>query len=253
MEETEKNKQLYGLLGKNISYSFSRGYFTEKFKKEHLNNCEYVNFDLQNISDFPKLISKHPTQLKGMNVTIPYKLDIFQYLDEVDEIASEIGAVNTIKISKKGKLKGYNTDAYGFEKSLQPLLHQSHKKALILGTGGASKAVAFVLKKQGISFSFVSRNPQKKNEISYTQISEEILNTHTLIINCTPLGTHPNTTDCPNIPYQYLGEHHLLYDLIYNPAETTFLSKGKERGSSIKNGLEMLENQAEKAWEIWNK
>jgi len=250
--EEEKNKLLFGLLGKNISYSFSRGHFATKFEKEGLQNCSYVNFDLQSISEFPALIKKHKNQLVGMNVTTPYKLEVFPFLDKISKKAKKIGAVNTIKISKKGKLKGYNTDEFGFRSSLQSLLEKHHSKALILGTGGASKAVAFALKKLGVSYKFVSRNPQRKKEISYQEISKKIILKYTIIINCTPLGTHPNIENYPDIPYQFLSKKHLLYDLIYNPSETTFLSKGKEKGASIKNGLEMLEKQAEKSWKIWN-
>ena len=248
----EKNKQLYGLLGKNISYSFSREYFSDKFKKEHRFNCKYINFDIKSIDEFSMIVSKNKHSLKGLNVTIPYKLEIFEYLDKVDKNAKKIGAVNTLKFTKKGYIKGYNTDAFGFKNSLLPLLKRHHKKALILGTGGASKAVAFVLKKLKINFLFVSRNPQKKNQISYKKLTEILVKEHTVIINCTPLGTHPNTEKHPDIPYQFISKKHLLYDLIYNPTVTTFLSKGKEKGATIKNGLEMLELQAEKSWKIWN-
>ncbi len=252
MEEEEKNKQLFGLLGKNISYSFSRTYFADKFKKEHIKNTEYVNFDIPTIDDFLSIIAKHQQHLKGMNVTIPYKLAVFPFLDKIDKKAQKIGAVNTIKITKKRKLKGFNTDYYGFKKSLEPLLKKHHKCALILGTGGASKAVAFALKKLGIKFKLVSRNPKDKKTISYKDLSEKVIKKHTIIINCTPIGTHPNIDESPQIPYQYITEKHLLYDLIYNPFETSFLSEGKKRGATIKNGLEMLTLQAEKAWRIWN-
>ncbi|MCD8432168.1 shikimate dehydrogenase [Tenacibaculum finnmarkense genomovar ulcerans] len=251
MEEKEV-KKMYALVGKNISYSFSKGYFTNKFKELGLETSEYVNFDIQSIEELSAKIKENKTTLKGMNVTIPYKLDVFNFLDEIDKKARKIGAVNTIKISKKGKLIGFNTDVYGFKKSLKPLLKNHHKKALILGTGGASKAVAYVLKKLGITYYFVSRNPKGKKEVSYQSLSKEIIETHHLIINCTPLGTHPNIKDCPDIPYQFIGKKHLLFDLIYNPEITTFLSKGQEKNAAIKNGLEMLEQQAEKAWEIWN-
>ncbi|CAA0236706.1 shikimate dehydrogenase [Tenacibaculum maritimum] len=253
MEENKKNSQLFGLLGKNISYSFSRGYFTEKFRKEGLKNHKYVNFDIAEITSFLEVVEKHKKDLVGMNVTIPYKLEIFNYLDKIDKEALKVGAVNTIKISKKGKLKGYNTDVYGFEKSLKPLLQKQHDSALILGTGGAAKAIAYVLNKLNVKYKFVSRNPKKKKEIHYIDITEKKLKKYTLIINCTPLGTYPKVEEKPNIPYEFLTRDHLLYDLIYNPKETAFLSSGKERGAVIKNGLEMLELQAEKAWEIWNK
>lgn len=251
MENNEKKNRRFGLVGRNISYSFSRGYFAEKFKKLNLDNHEYVNFDIQTIDEFPEILQENKETLCGMNVTIPYKLEVFSYLDKVSKKARKIGAVNTVKISKKGKLKGYNTDEFGFRKSLKPLLKKHHKKALILGTGGASKAVAYALKRLDIKYKFVSRIA--KNEVlSYEQLTEEILQKYTVIINCTPLGTHPNVDNCPAIPYEFLNDNHLLYDLIYNPAETLFLQKGKEQRATTKNGLEMLELQAEKAWQIWN-
>ncbi len=251
MEEKE-NRNIYALVGRNISYSFSKGYFTTKFKELELDTNEYINFDIQSIKELPKKIKEYKGHLKGMNVTIPYKLDVFNYLDKIDKKAQKVGAVNTIKISKKGKLKGFNTDVYGFRKSIEPLLKEHHKKALILGTGGASKAVAFVLKKLGVKYKFISRNPKGKKEISYQDLTKKIVEKHYLIINCTPLGTHPAISDFPDIPYQYISKKHLLFDLIYNPTETAFLRKGKEEGAVIKNGLEMLEQQAEKAWKIWN-
>lgn len=247
----ETINKVFGLLGKNIAYSFSRGYFKNKFQKLQLNSCKYKNFDINTIDDFQNLINENDN-LKGLNVTIPYKEAVIPFLDKLDKTAKKINAVNTIKFTKKGNLKGYNTDAYGFENSIKPLLKTYHKKALILGTGGASKAVAFVLKKNDIKFSFVSRNPTTKKEISYESITESVLDSHHIIVNCTPLGTSPNIELCPNIPYQFLNEHHLLYDLIYNPEVTTFLKNGLEKGSSIKNGLEMLQLQAEESWRIWN-
>lgn len=252
-EESLENKKLFGLLGKNISYSFSSGYFKEKFIDLALDTYQYSNFDIPQIADFTDVISANKNSLQGLNVTIPYKETIMPFLDKLDPIAKQIGAVNTIKITKKGNLKGYNTDAFGFENSLKPFLLETHKKALILGTGGASKAIAYVLNKLKIDFLYVSRNPKNSHEISYESIDEQRIENHQLIINCTPLGTFPETDKHPNIPYQFLTENHLLYDLIYNPSETTFLSKGKEKGSKIKNGLEMLQLQAEKSWEIWNR
>ena len=251
MEEKE-NKQLFALVGRNIAYSFSRGYFSKKFEKLDLQNHQYINFDIESIAELPQKIKENKTTLKGMNVTIPYKLEVFNYLDKIDKKALKVGAVNTIKITKKGRLKGYNTDVYGFKHSLLPLLKKHHKKALILGTGGAAKAVAYVLKKIDIKYKFVSRKPSSKKEITYKELSEELLQKYTVIINCTPLGTSPNIEKCPDIPYQFLTSNHLLYDLIYNPEVTTFLQKGIEKGATTKNGLEMLELQAEKAWEIWN-
>jgi shikimate dehydrogenase len=247
----EEKKSKFGLLGKNISYSFSSGYFTKKFEKLNLKKHKYVNFDIPEIKDFPSIIEETPN-LKGMNVTIPYKEEVIQYLDKLDETAKEIGAVNTIKFTKRGDLKGYNTDIFGFENSIKPFLKKHHKKALILGTGGASKAVAYAFKRNDINFKFVSRNPSEKNQISYKDLSEEILEEYTVIVNCSPIGTFPNVNDAPKIPYQFISDKHLLFDLIYNPEETAFLKKGKEKGAAIKNGYQMLELQAEEAWRIWN-
>lgn len=251
--EEKLNNILFGLLGKNISYSFSKTYFSKKFMNLQLTNHKYVNFDIENIEDFLEIVSKYKKSLKGCNVTIPYKESIFNYLDEIDRTASEIGAVNTIKFSSDGKLVGYNTDVVGFEKSLIPLLKTHHTKALILGTGGASKAVAYVLKKLDIDYFKVSRNPIDNLALAYADISNQLLNEYSLIINCSPLGTYPNINEKPMIPYQFLTSKHLLYDLIYNPVETAFLIEGKKRGTQGKNGLEMLELQAEESWRIWNK
>ena len=250
MTGEEKNK-LYGLLGKNISYSFSRGYFTDKFENLKLTKSKYVNFDLQNIEDFPTIIDDNE-HLKGINVTIPYKEDIIPFLSKIDKTAKKIGAVNTIKFTKRGNLKGYNSDVVGFENSLIPLLKKHHKRALILGTGGASKAIAYALKRNDIKFKFVSRNPEGKKEISYDSLTKEVMENHTIIINSTPLGTFPDIDKCPNIPYQFITKNHILYDLIYNPAISTFLSKGNEKEATTKNGLQMLELQAEESWRIWN-
>ena len=247
--DNEQKSNLFGLLGKNISYSFSQGYFTEKFKKLHLNNHQYVNFDIQSIDEFLSII-KNNQNLKGLNVTIPYKQDIMPLLDSINKKARYIGAVNTIKITEKG-LKGYNTDCYGFKKSIKPFLKAHHKKALILGTGGASKAIAFTLDELGIPYKFVSRTASE-NKTAYNFLNEHIIKTHQIIINCTPLGTFPNIENKPNIPYKYIGSEHLLYDLIYNPAETAFLKHGRLQGAKTCNGLSMLELQAEKAWKIWN-
>jgi shikimate dehydrogenase len=247
----EEESKTFGLVGKNISYSFSRGYFTEKFEKLKLKKYKYVNFDIQQIKDFPSIIGAEKN-VRGVNVTIPYKEEIIPFLDKLDETAKDIGAVNTVKFTKRGNLKGYNSDVVGFENSIKPLLKSHHKKALILGTGGASKAIAYALNKNNIKFKFVSRNPAGKNEISYASLSEETLLKYTVIINCTPLGTFPEIEKCPDIPYQFITDAHLLYDLIYNPEVSTFLSKGKEKGAIIKNGFEMLQLQAEESWRIWN-
>ncbi|WP_298546568.1 shikimate dehydrogenase [uncultured Aquimarina sp.] len=239
---------IYGLLGRDIGYSFSRNYFSNKFSKENL-KCQYQNFDLQTIGELKNIIQQ--TDVKGMNVTIPYKEEVISYLDTLDPIAKEIGAVNVIKFESNGKLTGYNSDYYGFTESLKPLLNETIKKALILGTGGASKAIAYALNNLNIEHVFVSRNPDFK-ELSYNDLDEDIIKDFKLIINCTPLGTHPNTENYPDIPYEYLGKNHVLYDLIYNPEETTFMKKGKQKGATTSNGLNMLVLQAEKSWEIWN-
>lgn len=251
IEEKKQHKNyLFGLLGKNISYSFSSGYFKEKFEELELVNHEYQNFDIQSIEELPNVLQHN--SLCGLNITIPYKEEVLTYLDEIDFEAKEIGAVNTIKFLENGKCKGYNTDVVGFLNSLKPLLELHHTKALIIGTGGASKAIAYALKKLHIDFVFVSRNPVNENEIHYSNLTQELISEHTIIVNCTPLGTFPETDLCPNIPYQHITSKHLLYDLIYNPALSTFLQNGKNKGAIIKNGLEMLQLQAEKSWQIWN-
>lgn len=244
-------RKRFGLLGRNINYSFSKGYFTEKFAKENLEGCTYENFDIQEITAFPEIIKKNP-DIKGMNVTIPYKEVVIPFLDKLSKKAAIIGAVNTIKITRNGKLKGYNTDYHGFMESLKPLLQPHHKRALILGTGGASKGVAFALDELGISYTFVSRET-KENAIAYDQINATTFGNYQIIINSTPVGTSPNTEAFPLISYEYFTDKHIAYDLIYNPAETQFLKKAKEHGAQTKNGLDMLIFQAEKAWEIWNK
>ena len=246
----ESNKK-FGLIGKNISYSFSKKYFTEKFSKELFNDCIYENFDIESLDEFPNILKNNP-DLKGLNVTIPYKEQILPLLDKLSENATKIGAVNVIRFTKKGKLKGYNSDWYGFKKSLEPLLQPHHKKALILGTGGASKAVAFALDQLGIFYTFVSREASQ-NAIDYSLINATTFDNFQIIINCTPLGTSPNTKEFPPIPYEFFTPKHIAFDLIYNPEETKFLKKAKKKGAITKNGLEMLIFQAEKAWRIWNK
>ncbi|MFI2742874.1 shikimate dehydrogenase family protein [Zhouia sp. PK063] len=244
------SNKLFGLIGKNISYSFSRGFFSKKFEELHISNTHsYVNFDIDAIEKFTTEIINQPN-LVGCNVTIPYKQDIIPFLDELDNTAKEIGAVNTIKFID-GKKIGYNTDCYGFMYDIEKLIKPHHKKALILGTGGASKAIAYALNQLGVAFTYVSRNP-KKNEFSYHDLNEEVMSEYLVIINCSPVGTFPQINDAPNIPYQYITPKHLAYDLIYNPAETAFLKKFKEHNATICNGMRMLELQAEKAWSIWN-
>lgn len=245
------NNKLFGLIGKDISYSFSKKYFTEKFSQDLYEDCSYENFDISNIEDFPNVLKNNPN-LKGLNVTIPYKESIIPYLDTVSDKAFQIGAVNVIRFTKKGNLKGYNSDWFGFKKSLEPLLQPHHKKALILGTGGAAKAVAFALDQLGITYSFVSREANQ-NTIDYSLINATTFDNHQIIINCTPVGTSPNTKEFPPIPYTYFSNQHIAFDLIYNPEETQFLKKAKKQGATIKNGYDMLVFQAEKAWKIWNK
>jgi len=237
----------FGLLGKNINYSFSRKYFSEKFQKENQTNT-YENFDIQSIDSFPKIVSEN-SDLKGMNVTIPYKEAIIPYLDSLNEDAEMIGAVNTIKFVN-GKLIGHNTDYYGFQKSIEPFLPLKKKTALIFGTGGASKAIAHALKNLGFEYKFVSR--KNDSHLTYHDLNQSIIEKNLLLINCTPLGTHPNIEKCISIPYKFITENHLLFDLVYNPSETAFLMNGKQQGAQICNGLKMLEFQAEKSWEIWN-
>jgi len=241
---------IFGLVGRDINHSFSQKYFSQKFETEKIKDTLYKNFDIPEISYFPEIIKKNKN-LKGLNVTIPYKQEIIPYLDKLSLKAEEIGAVNCIKLTKNHKLKGYNTDVYGFKKSLLPLLKPHHRQALILGTGGASKAVAYVLEKLNITCKYVSRNPQREN-LSYNGISKEVIESHTIIINCTPVGMFPHTEYYPLIDYKNLTNRHLAFDLTYNPAQTKFLSLAKQNGATIKNGYEMLVYQAEKSWEIWN-
>ncbi|MGJ8731746.1 shikimate dehydrogenase family protein [Cellulophaga fucicola] len=249
MENTEKQQHKYGLIGKDIEYSFSRNYFTQKFKNLGLTNYEYVNFDYQEINEFKTTLANNHN-IKGCNVTIPYKESIIPFLNDLDVKAKAIGAVNTIKFTKNG-LVGYNTDAYGFKKSIEPHLKKHHDKALILGTGGASKAVKYVLEELGIVCTYVSRTA-KENQFTYTDLNKNKIEEHTVIVNCSPLGTHPNITEKPAIPYEYLTKDHLLFDLIYNPEKTAFLSAGQAQGAAISNGQHMLEHQAEESWKIWN-
>ncbi|GEC79842.1 shikimate dehydrogenase family protein [Flavobacterium aquatile] len=247
MEDHKK----FGLIGKNISYSFSKKYFTEKFSSDLFDDFTYENFDIESINDFPEILKNNP-DLKGLNVTIPYKEAIIPFLDTMSDKAFKIGAVNVIRFTKKGNLKGYNSDWYGFKQSLEPLLQPHHKRALILGTGGASKAVAFALDQLGIFYTFVSREATE-NAIDYDRINVTTFDNFQIIINCTPLGTSPNVKEFPPIPYQFFTDKHIAFDLIYNPEETQFLKKAKKKGAVTKNGYEMLVFQAEKAWKIWNK
>ena len=241
--------KIYGLLGRDIDYSFSRGYFKEKFENEKIHWASYVNFDLPSLLHFKEVLLTEG--LAGMNVTIPYKEEIIPYLDQLDPVAAAIGAVNTIAIGSDG-LTGYNTDAYGFETSLRSLWKEDAKehKALVLGSGGASKAVNYVLERMGFLVQRVSRNKEKTG-MSYADLSPDRLSTYRLIVNTTPLGTHPNTEQKPELHYEGIHRDQLGFDLIYNPGRTAFLKEFESRGCLVLNGLSMLEHQAEKAWEIW--
>ena len=242
----------FGLIGLPLIHSFSKKFFTEKFEMENI-DAQYELYELQDISEFSALVETD--NLCGLNVTIPYKEKVMDFLDELDETAARIGAVNVIKFIRQDgtlKLKGYNSDTIGFEKSLTPLLKPHHKKALILGTGGASKAIDFTLRKLGIEPTFVSRTAQP-GMLTYYQLNEEVIKHHQLIINASPVGTYPHYNECPDIPYQFLTANHLLYDVVYNPAETVFLKNGKEMGTQTLNGESMLVEQAVASWEIWNK
>ena len=245
-------KTLYGLLGYPLGHSFSRNFFNNKFEAEDI-DAEYLNFEIPDINMIHEVISEH-YNLKGLNVTIPYKEQVIPFLDELDEDAANIGAVNVIKIIRENgdfKLKGYNSDVIGFCDSIAPLLKPHMKKALILGTGGAAKAVFYGLKKLGIESQYVSR---KKSDlaIAYTELNEDILNEYHIIVNTTPLGMYPNMDESPDIPYELLNEKHLCYDLLYNPDETLFMKNAKAQGATTKNGLEMLLLQAFAGYEIWN-
>ena len=240
----------FGLIGRNISYSFSRNYFSEKFLREGISGS-YENFDLKNISEFSAVLKENP-ELRGLNVTIPYKEEIIPFLDSLDPVAAEIGAVNTIKVETSGRLIGYNTDYFGFAEALKPYLQPQHKKALILGTGGASKAIAYALKTLEIEYKFVSRKASE-DKLTYEDLNENVLKEYKILVNCSPLGTFPKTEEHPNIPFKHLTQDHLIFDLIYNPPQTRFMELAEEKGATVVNGQKMLEFQAEKAWEIWNR
>jgi shikimate dehydrogenase len=239
----------FGLIGYPLSHSFSQKYFTEKFQREHLSGAIYENFPLASIDELPSVLEKYP-DLEGINVTIPYKQDVIPFLWQQNEVVRAIGACNCIKIVK-GKLEGYNTDVAGFEISLEKLLEPYHKKALVLGTGGAAKAVHYVLQKKGIEYMEVSRNPLGRRQVSYNDV-DEIMHDHLLVVNTTPLGMYPNVDEFPPIAYDMLTPRHYLFDLTYNPPVTAFLKKGQEKGALVKNGGEMLVIQAEESWKIWN-
>ena len=243
----QKQNKIYGLIGKNINYSFSKNFFNNKFENEKI-DAVYINFDIKKIEEFKTIVTEN--NISGLNITIPYKESIINQLDYVDPTAKEIGAVNTIKFHNN-ILSGYNTDYLGFYTSIKNIVN-SNTKALILGTGGASKAIAYTLKILKIKYLFVSRSKKNKNYINYNEISKEIINEHNLIINCTPLGTFPEINQIPQIPISLITKRHIVYDLIYNPSKSLLLKKSEENGAAIINGYQMLENQAMESWKIWN-
>lgn len=241
-----------GLIGYPVGHSFSKTLFSHKFEKENLTDWSYDLYPLEKIERLKTFLQEEP-DLVGFNVTVPYKVAVMNYLDEIDPLALTIGSVNTVCISDEGKgkkLKGYNTDAHGFEKSFAPLVQPGNNKALILGSGGSSRAVKYVLRELNIPYLTVSRSPHE-TRIQYHEIDDAVLNEHNIIINTTPVGMFPDVDASPNLPYEFLGSGHLLFDLIYNPEETLFLKFGRERGARTKNGLDMLHFQKEKCWEIW--
>jgi len=246
----------YGLIGYPLGHSFSRKFFTEKFATEGI-DAQYLNFEIPSIEEFPNIIKNNPT-LKGLNVTIPYKQQVMQYLDDISEEAKAIGAVNVVKcqlstVNCQLHLTGYNSDVIGFVNSIKPLLKPHHKKALILGTGGASKAIRYGLeKKLGMKTLFVSRSA-RKGMITYEEVTAEVLKEYEVIVNCSPVGMYPHVDECPALPYEAMNENNLLYDLVYNPLETLFMKKGAAQGATVKNGLEMLHLQAIASWEFWEK
>lgn len=242
----------YGLIGYPLGHSFSKNYFNEKFENEEI-DAKYINFEIPHIEDLTEILDTTP-ELIGLNVTIPYKEKVISYLDFISPEATAIGAVNVIKVEHKGndvKLKGYNSDVIGFTRSIEPFLEPCHKKALILGTGGASKAINYGLKSLGLETVYVSRF-ERPGTIQYDKITPEIIKEYNVIVNCTPVGMYPHTDECPELPYEAMDSHTLLYDLIYNPDETLFMKKGKEQGATVKNGLEMLLLQAFASWDFWH-
>lgn len=242
----------YGLIGYPLGHSFSKSYFNEKFENEGI-NAEYINFEIPTLDSLPEILASNP-ELKGLNVTIPYKEKVISYLDSISPEARAIGAVNVIRVDHKGNdtyLKGFNSDVIGFTKSIEPLLERFHKKALILGTGGASKAVNFGLKSLGLETVFVSRF-ERPGTIQYSQITPDIIQEYNVIVNCTPCGMYPHIDECPQLPYEAMTSKNILYDLLCNPDETLFMKKGAQHGATVKNGLEMLLLQAFASWEFWH-
>lgn len=243
----------YGLIGYPLGHSFSKNYFNEKFENENI-DAEYINFEIPTIDALPEVLATNP-ELRGLNVTIPYKEKVISFLDSVSPEARAIGAINVIKVEHKGNetiLKGYNSDVIGFTKSIAPLLKRHNKKALILGTGGASKAIDYGLKSLGLETVKVSRY-ERPGTIQYSKITPEIIKEYNVIVNCTPCGMYPNIEECPDLPYEAMTEKNILYDLIYNPDQTKFMKLGAKQGATVKNGLEMLLLQAFASWEFWNR
>ena len=242
----------YGLIGFPLGHSFSVSFFNEKFTNENI-NARYINFEIPQIDELPEILASNP-ELKGLNVTIPYTQKVISYLDDISPEAKSIGAVNVIRITHKGKnpiLKGFNSDVIGFTRSIEPMLEKFHKKALILGTGGASKAIEYGLNTLGLETLFVSRT-KRDGCITYDEVTPELVKEYNVIVNCTPVGMYPKADSCPDLPYEAMGSHNILYDLIYNPDETLFMKKGAEHGATTKNGLEMLLLQAFASWDFWN-
>lgn len=244
----------FGLIGYPLTHSWSALYFNRKFEELHLNDHEYKLFPIPSLLEFRDVLSRNPG-LAGLNITIPFKIEILTFIDELSKEATAIGAVNCIKVSRNLGgiyLRGYNTDVHGFSQSLIPMLHKHHTTALVLGNGGSAKSVIYALDQLEISSTIVTRHPTESYHLDYNHLNKTILEEHSLIINTTPLGMFPDSTAFPPIPYEFISADHLLFDLIYNPEETTFLRRGREAGATVKNGMEMLQIQAERSWEIWN-
>ena len=238
----------YGIIGYPLGHSFSRGFFTEKFTRESI-DAQYLNFEIPDVAMLSDVLRDNP-ELRGLNVTLPHKQAVIPLLDEMSEEAMEIGAVNVIRV-RNGKLKGFNSDIIGFTNSIKPLLQPHHRKALVLGTGGASKAIRVGLNRLGIEWTYVSRSP-RDGVVTYEDITAETLQEYTVIVNCSPVGMFPKVDAAPAIPYELLSPQHLLFDCVYNPEETLFMKKGREQGATVKNGLEMLHLQAVASWKFWN-
>lgn len=252
MSQFNDSKTIYGLIGFPLSHSFSKSYFNQKFQSEQI-NAEYINFEIDDVHRLTEILSQYPT-LNGLNVTAPYKEQVIPLLDSLDDGAREIGAVNVIRLVRNGdevQLRGYNSDALAFQKSIEPLISRDRNQALVIGTGGAGKAVAYALKQLGVSVQFVSRR-KTASTVTYEELTKAMVHSHKIVVNATPLGMYPHTDKSPDFPYRFLTHEHLCYDLIYNPDETKFMLQSKEHGAQVKNGLEMLLLQAFQSYEIWN-